>query len=186
MNTQYMETIPVPFWDIVRSRGIPVIAHRRLGYQSTGAYEAAKILGVPLKQVVVSTIYWCGNRPLLVLSTADARLNLDRIGDWFGTTVRPANSIEVSALAGTHLQGVPPHGLAFMMPIFVDEVLLKEPFLWVTAGDPALWLCLTPENLLQASGAYPVPVRYPVPVHAIEESAIPSLAEKARARAGNE
>lgn len=154
-----LDQLLLPFWDMVKSRGVQVVARRRLHHLTRGIYQAAEQIPAPLNHIVVTTICWCGNRPILLLSTPDVRLDLDRIEGWFGFPVRPATSTEVSALAASHLQGVPPGGLAFMMPVFIDDVLLNEEFLWVPSGEPSLWLCLTPPDLLRVTGAYPVSLR---------------------------
>ena len=62
-------------------------------------------------------------------------------------------------LAGTHVQGSAPAGLAWMMPVFIDDVLMQEEALWVAAGDPSIWLCLAPPDLLQVTGAFPIDIR---------------------------
>ncbi|MCL8207376.1 MAG: prolyl-tRNA synthetase [Actinomycetia bacterium] len=152
--------LSIPFWDLVRSRGVTVLDRRRLHHLTRSVYEAAELIPAPLDRIVATIICWCGNRPALFLTTPAVRIDLDRIGTWFGAPVRPATPTEVSALAATHLQGVPPSGLAFLMPAFLDEELLTAETLWVPAGEPSLWLELTPADLLKVTGAYPVALRY--------------------------
>lgn len=154
-----MDPVILPFWDIVRSRRVRLLGRRRLHHLTRGPYQASERIPAPLSQVVTTTIAWCGNRPVMILSTANVRLDLDRFVDWFGYSVRPATSTEVSVLAGTHLQGSPPGGLAWMMPVFLDQLLMEEDALWVPAGDPSLWICLAPSDLLQVTGAYPIDIR---------------------------
>lgn len=154
-----MDPVILPFWDIVRSRAVRVLGRRRLHHLTRGPYEAAERIPAPLSQVVTANISWCGNRPVMILSTVNARLNLDRFVEWFGYSIRPATSTEVSVLAGTHVQGSAPAGLAWMMPVFIDDVLMQEEALWVAAGDPSIWLCLAPPDLLQVTGAFPIDIR---------------------------
>jgi prolyl-tRNA editing enzyme YbaK/EbsC (Cys-tRNA(Pro) deacylase) len=154
-----VDPVILPFWDIIRSRRVRVLGRRRLHHLTRGPYQASERIPAPLSQIITTTIAWCGNRPLMILSTADVRLNLDKFFEWFGFPVRPATSVEVSVLAGTHLQGSPPGGLAWLMPVFLDHLLLEEEALWVPAGDPSLWVCLAPHDLLQVTSAYPVDIR---------------------------
>jgi prolyl-tRNA editing enzyme YbaK/EbsC (Cys-tRNA(Pro) deacylase) len=154
-----VDPVVLPFWDIVRSRQVPVLGRRRLHHLTRSPYEAAELIPAPLSQVLSASIVWCGNRPIMILSTVDTRLNFDRFAEWFGYSIRPATPIEVSVLAGTHVQGSTPAGLAWMMPVFIDAVLMQEDALWLSAGDPSIWICLAPPDLQQVTGAFAVDIR---------------------------
>lgn len=153
----------VPFWDIMRTREIEILGRRRLHHLTRGAYEVSEILPCRLNQVVTTTVCWCGTRPILILSTADVLIDYRIFVRWFGYEVRPATSTEVSALTSAHLQGVPPGGLPYMMPVFLDDVLLESDSLWIPAGDPSVWVRVLPPEVVKVSGAFPVSIRLAPP-----------------------
>lgn len=159
-----MQQYWVPFWDVLKTREIHVRDRRRLHHLTRGAYEVSEVLPSRLDRVVTTTVCWCGTRPILILSTADVRLDYQRFVSWFGYEVRPATSTEVSALTAAHMQGVPPSGLPYMMPVFLDDALLEAEELWIPAGDPSVWILVTPEDVVRVSGAFPVSIRLAPPV----------------------
>jgi prolyl-tRNA editing enzyme YbaK/EbsC (Cys-tRNA(Pro) deacylase) len=154
-----VEVSPIPFWVAVGSRALRVLDTRRLGRAARGPYEAARLIPASLSHILVATIYWAGDRPLMLLSTPEILLDLDVVGSWFDERIRPAEPVEVSILAGSDLMAVPPAGDAAMMPVFMDDSLLSLSHLWMPAAEPGLWLSLTPEDLVRVSGAYPVTLR---------------------------
>lgn len=158
-----MQQYWVPFWDVIKTREIEVLDRRRLHHLTRGPYEVSEVLPSRLDRVVTTTVCWCGTRPILILSTADVRLDYRRFVTWFGYEVRPATSTEVSALTAAHLQGVPPSGLPYMMPVFLDDVLLQAEALWIPAGDPSVWVLVRPEDVVKVSGAFPVSIRLDPP-----------------------
>ena len=143
-----------PFWDMIVNAAIPVVDQRQLHRLTRGVYQAAEILQADILQMGQVSVYWCGHRPIAVLSSPAARIDLERLQDWFGFVVRPATATEVAAICGTHVNGIPPSGLAYQMPLFIDEDLLDQPAIWVSAGDPAIWVALTPKNLVRVTGGY--------------------------------
>jgi prolyl-tRNA editing enzyme YbaK/EbsC (Cys-tRNA(Pro) deacylase) len=159
MSMDPVEEGLVPFWVAIDNRAPGVLDRRRVPRHVRGPYEASRHIPAPLSHVLTSTIYWCGNRPLLLLATPEITLDLDIVGSWFGIPIRPAQPTEVSVLAGSDLTAVPPAGLAAMMPVFMDDSILELSSIWVPAADPTLWLSLAPERLVRASGAFPVPIR---------------------------
>jgi len=143
-----------PFWDMICDMNIPIVAQRQLHYLTRGVHQAAQRLGAQLQQMVQVSIYWSGIRPFVVLHSAMNQIDLERLKTWFGLNVRPANSVEVSILAGTHIHGAPPAGQAYQMPILIDDDLMQEHHVWVSGGDPAFWVALTPRNLVRVTGGY--------------------------------
>jgi hypothetical protein len=149
----------LPVWRAVANRSVEVLDQRRLPREVRGPYEASDYIPATLDHILVSAIYWCGPRPVALLSTPAITLDLEILEEWFQVKVRPAQSTEVSAVAGSDLTAVPPAGLALMVPAFMDDSLLQVPYLWFPAADPALWLCLTPDDIMRVSGAFPVTIR---------------------------
>ena len=158
-----MQSYWVPFWNVRLAREVQVMDRRRLHHLTRGAYQVSELLPAPLDRVVTTTVCWCGTRPILVLSTADVRLDYDRFALWFGHEARPATSTEVSALTASHLQGVPLSGLPYMMPVFLDQELLKAESLWIPAGHPSVWVLLKPDDVVRVSGAFPIDIRLAPP-----------------------
>lgn len=146
--------IEFPFWEMIINKDIPIVDRRDLHYLTRGVYQVAERLGTDIAQVAEATVYWCGQRPLVVLSSPVNRVDVEKLEEWFGFVVRPANATEISALCGTHVYGIPPAAQAYQMPVLIDHDLTKYPHVWVSAGDPAIWVALTPENLVRVSAGY--------------------------------
>lgn len=153
--------IEFPFLEMVDSGAIPLVDRRKLHYLTRGVHQAADRLNAEIQQMVEVSVYWCGNRPVVVLHSPVNRIDLSKLELWFGVEVRPASPTEVSALCGTHVYGSPPAGQSYQMPIFIDEDLMRQPFVWAAAGDPSLWVALTPHNLVRVTGGYVVDVKRP-------------------------
>lgn len=153
--------IEFPFLDMIVSGEVPLVDRRHLHYLTRGVHQAAETLQANIRQMVEVSIYWCGARPVVVLHTPLNRPDLSKLEKWFGFDVRPASPAEISALCGTHVYGSPPTGQAYQMPIFIDDDLTREPFLWAAAGDPAMWVAITPENLVRVTAGYVVDIKRP-------------------------
>jgi prolyl-tRNA editing enzyme YbaK/EbsC (Cys-tRNA(Pro) deacylase) len=162
--------IDFPFLDMITSGDIPVADRRQLHYLTRGVHQAAVKLKADISQMVEVSIYWCGARPVVVLHTPLNRPDLTKLERWFGYDVRPASPTEVSALCGTHIYGSPPAGQSYQMPIFIDDDLTRQPVVWAPAGDPAVWVALTPENLIRVTGGYVVDIKRPNYVQMVERS----------------
>lgn len=143
-----------PFWDMIVNAAIPVVDKRQLHHLTRSVYQAAELLKADISQMGQVSIYWCGHRPIAALASPITRIDLERIQEWFGFSVRPATATEVAAVCGTHVNGIPPSGLAYQMPLLIDRDLLQQPAIWVSAGDPAIWVELTPDNLVRVTGGY--------------------------------
>jgi hypothetical protein len=149
----------LPVWKAVALRSAEVLDERRLPPDVRGPYEASDFIPTTLDHILVSAVYWCGPRPVSLLSTPAITLDLEILEEWFQVSVRPAQSTEVSAVAGSDLTAVPPAGMALMVPTFMDDSLLAAEYLWFPAADSALWLCLRPDDIMRVSGAFPVTIR---------------------------
>jgi prolyl-tRNA editing enzyme YbaK/EbsC (Cys-tRNA(Pro) deacylase) len=148
-----------PIWTAIARRSIQILDWRRLPRSVRGPYEASREIPSPLANMLMCTVYWCGDRSVLLMSTPEITLDLDVVAEWFGTSVLPAEPTDVSVLAGSDLTAVPPAGLAAMMTTFMDESMLSLSHLWVPLAEPGLWVCLTPDDVVRVSGAYPVQIR---------------------------
>ncbi len=162
--------IEFPFLKMIDSGEIPLVDRRHLHYLTRGVYQAAAKLQANIRQMVEVSVYWCGSRPVVVLHTPVNRPDLSKLEKWFGYDVRPASPTEISALCGTHVYGSPPAGQSHQMPIFVDDDLMHEPYVWAAAGDPAVWVALTPENLVRVSGGYVVDLKRPNYVEMVQRA----------------
>lgn len=160
--------IEFPFLDMIDSGEIPLVDRRQLHYLTRGVHQAAAKLKANIRQMVEVSVYWCGARPVVVLHTPLNRPDLTKLEQWFGFDVRPASPTEISALCGTHIYGSPPAGQSYQMPIFIDDDLVHQPFVWAAAGDPAVWVAITPLNLVRVTGGYVVDIKRPNYVQMIE------------------
>jgi prolyl-tRNA editing enzyme YbaK/EbsC (Cys-tRNA(Pro) deacylase) len=148
-----------PIWTAIARRSLTVLDWRRLPRSVRGPYEASREIPAPLANILMCTVYWCGDRSILLMGTPEITLDLDVVASWFGMPIHPAEPTEVSVLAGSDLTAVPPAGLAAMMTTFIDESLLSLSYLWVPLAEPGLWAALTPSDLVRVSGAYPVSIQ---------------------------
>lgn len=162
--------IEFPFLDMIASGEIPLVDRRQLHYLTRGVHQAADRLKANIRQMIEVSVYWCGFRPVVVLHTPVNRVDLSKLELWFGVDVRPASPTEISSLCGTHIYGSPPAGQSYQMPIFIDNDLMHQPFVWAAAGDPAVWVALTPENLVRVTGGYVVDVKRPNYLELMEKS----------------
>ncbi len=153
--------IEFPFLDMINSGDIPLVDRRQLHYLTRGVHQAAERLKADIRQMVEVSVYWCGARPVVVLHTPVNRPDLTKLEKWFGFDVRPASPTEISALCGTHIYDSPPAGQSYQMPIFIDDDLTRQPFVWAAAGDPAVWVAMTPQNLVRVTGGYVVDIKRP-------------------------
>ncbi len=60
------------------------------------------------------------------------------------------------AATGYSIGGVPPIGLASLLPTYFDRDLLQYPDVWAAAGTPNTVFRIPPDDLLRATGATPV------------------------------
>jgi Cys-tRNA(Pro)/Cys-tRNA(Cys) deacylase len=134
--------------------GIPyrVLLH---GHKARTVEEAAAERGVPLRQVVKSLLVcWPDRRHVLALVRGDQRLSLKKLARIVGAkSLQMAPEADVPRITGYQIGAVAPLGLRRAdVPVYVDERILEEPRVSVSAGRHDAGLELDTEDLVRAVG----------------------------------
>ncbi|MBC8365611.1 MAG: YbaK/EbsC family protein [Actinobacteria bacterium] len=134
------------------------VAVRRCPEGTRTAVDAAAAVGCVVGQIVKSLVLMAGDRPVLVLCSGANRVDLVRVGAEFDGDVRMANADEVRAATGFAIGGAPPFGHPAPLPTLIDPDLLGYDEVWAAAGRPDSVFPLSPEALVEGSGARTVEV----------------------------
>jgi Cys-tRNA(Pro)/Cys-tRNA(Cys) deacylase len=134
--------------------GIPyrVLLHR---HRARNVEEAATERGVPLRRVVKSLLVRCPDRRhVLALVRGDQRLSLKKLARIVGVkSLQMAPEADVPRITGYQIGAVAPLGLRrAAVPVYVDEYILEEPCVSVSAGRHDAGLELDTEDLVRAVG----------------------------------
>ena len=117
------------------------------------AEQAAAAVGCELGQIVKSLVFLCDGRPVLVLTSGANRVDTERLGALLGGKISRADADGVREATGYAIGGTPPFGHAQPLRSVVDPALLTYDIVWAAAGTPDTVFELTPDQLVQASGA---------------------------------
>ena len=122
------------------------------------AQEAADAIGCELGQIVKSLVFLADGEPLLVLVAGTNRVDEKLLGERLGVTLGKASAQAVKDATGYSIGGVPPFGHASRLRSVVDPQLLEYETVWAAAGTGLSVFELTPQQLLEATGAEVVAV----------------------------
>ncbi|MDE0499615.1 MAG: YbaK/EbsC family protein [Acidimicrobiaceae bacterium] len=117
------------------------------------AEQAAAAVGCELGQIVKSLVFLCDGEPVLALTSGSNRVNTKRLGTLLGGKISRADADGVREATGYAIGGTPPFGHAQSLRAVADPALLAYDIVWAAAGTPDTVFKLTPEQLVQASGA---------------------------------
>lgn len=117
------------------------------------AEQAAAAVGCELGQIVKSLVFLCGGEPVLALTSGANRVDTTRLGELLGGAISRADADGVREATGYAIGGTPPFGHARPLRTVVDRALLAYDTVWAAAGTPDTVFELTPDELVQASGA---------------------------------
>ena len=119
------------------------------------AQEAAAALGVRVAQIVKSLVFKGAETgvPVLVMASGPNRVDEAKISGLLGEPVVKADAAFVREKTGFAIGGVPPLGHAEAPAAFLDEDLLTQERVWSAAGHTHIVFGLSPEELLEATGA---------------------------------
>ncbi|WP_420438487.1 YbaK/EbsC family protein [Candidatus Poriferisodalis sp.] len=117
------------------------------------AEQAAAAVGCELGQIVKSLVFLCDGEPVLALTSGANRVDTDRLGALLVGAISRADADAVREATGYAIGGTPPFGHARQLRAVVDRALLGYAAVWAAAGTPDTVFELTPEQLVQASGA---------------------------------
>ena len=151
-------TKPVLGGTQIRSEGA---AARAKAAAAKAAAAAAKALGVPPAQIVNSLVFEVGaktsRQPVLVLAPGDRRVDPKKLAEKLGVSKSKIKSASADAClkyTGFQAGGVGPCGhLVPPWRTFIEELVFEQPSVWCGAGVKPAMMPLTPQQLLQITGA---------------------------------
>ncbi len=116
--------------------------------------EAAVAVGCDVAQIVKSLVFRAAHsdRPILVIASGANRVNEQAVGGLIGEPLGKADAEFVRRHTGFAIGGVPPVGHLSPIETFVDEDLLRYPYVWAAAGTPNTLFRLTPAELVRLTG----------------------------------
>jgi Cys-tRNA(Pro) deacylase len=139
--------------EAARAAGVDISVERFPEGTRTAA-DAARAVGCEVGQIVKSLVFMADARPVVALVSGANRVHLGRLATAVGATeARRADGGEARAATGFAIGGVPPFGHASHVAVVIDRDLLAFDRVWAAAGLPDAVFAISPDELLQASGA---------------------------------
>ena len=113
------------------------------------AGEAAAAIGCEVAQIAKSMIFraTASDRPVLVITSGAARVDVDKVAALLGETIGRASPEFVRDSTGFAIGGVPPVAHRVAPVVLIDETLFDFECLWAAAGTPNAVFRLLPEDL---------------------------------------
>lgn len=118
------------------------------------AADAASALGVQLGQIAKSIVFRrrSDDAAVLVVTSGDLRVDEKKVSALVGSVGR-ADADFVKAATGFSIGGVSPVGHTTAPVILVDRELFRFEQIWAAAGHPYAVFPLSPDELVQLTGA---------------------------------
>jgi prolyl-tRNA editing enzyme YbaK/EbsC (Cys-tRNA(Pro) deacylase) len=119
------------------------------------AEEAAAAVGCELGAIVKSLCFLIDDRPVLVLTAGDRRVDskaLRRIFDVSKRKCKIADPATVKRATGFAVGGVPPVGQSQPLPTLIDESLSRFEIVYAAAGTPHSLFAISYRRLVQITG----------------------------------
>ena len=147
----------------LRSLGYPGSV-RELQASTRTALEAAQAVRCDVGQIVKSLVFSLqrAGQPdelILILVSGTNRVHEKHLGRHLGGTLARADAEAVHAVTGYAIGGVPPVGHTSPLLTLMDEDLLQYPVVWAAAGTANAVFEISPQTLVQISGAVVVDVK---------------------------
>lgn len=118
------------------------------------AADAAAAIGCEVAAIVKSLVFVADGRAVLALTSGANRADEAALATLLGVEdLRKADADEVRAATGYAIGGTPPVGHDTPLPVVCDEDLTTLDEVWAAAGTPSTVFALTPQQLLDATGA---------------------------------
>ena len=119
------------------------------------AADAAEAIGCDVAQIVKSLVFMADDRPILALTSGRNRVDEAKLARALdATVVRKADAAEVRAATGYAIGGTPPFGHTTDLEVVCDHDLTGFDQVWAAAGLPTTVFALSPDRLLEATGAH--------------------------------
>jgi prolyl-tRNA editing enzyme YbaK/EbsC (Cys-tRNA(Pro) deacylase) len=123
-----------------------------LPVEARTSQQAADAVGVGVGQIAKSLVFTVDGAPVMVIASGINRVDERKLSALAGGKVRRADADTVRTATGYAIGGVPPLGHETVLPIWVDEDLLRHDLIYAAAGVPDCVFPLTPDDLLRATG----------------------------------
>ncbi len=120
------------------------------------AQDAAAAVGCEVGQIVKSLIFSVDGELVLALTSGSNRVDTDALtAAAGGSSCDRADADQVREVTGFAIGGVPPFGHVSAVRSFFDPALLTYESVWAAAGTPRHVFEITPQRLLEMTGATP-------------------------------
>jgi len=125
------------------------------------AIDAAQAVGCQVGQIVKSLVFKTkhSQRPILVLTSGQNRVDERRIEALIGEPLGKADADFVRIHTGFVIGGVPPVAHLEKPETFIDEDLLSYQELWAAAGTPHAVFQVTPLDLVRMTSGMVVRIK---------------------------
>lgn len=110
---------------------------------------AAQAHGVAPGQIAKTLSLRIDDRPVLIVTRGDARLDNKKIKQVFGSKGKMLDADSVAALTGHPVGGVCPFGLATALPVYCDISLKNYDIVLPAAGDIHAAVRIAPAHMAQ-------------------------------------
>lgn len=118
------------------------------------AADAARAVGCDVAQIVKSLVFCAEGTPILVLTSGANRVDEQRLAAYLELArVDKANADDVRRATGFAIGGTPPFGHDTPLRILCDRDLTGHEQVWAAAGTPNAVFPITPQQLLDVTGA---------------------------------
>ena len=143
---------------VLRAAGItPQV--RVLPQTAPTAVAAAEQIGCPVAAIANSLIFDAAGSPLLVLTSGAHRVDTGKVAAHLGIgKLSRASADFVREHTGQAIGGVAPVGHPAPIRTLIDETLAGYDQVWAAAGHPHTVFPTTFEQLIELTGAEPIPV----------------------------
>lgn len=128
---------------------------REFAASTRTAQDAADAIGCTVGQIAKSLIFKGKDSqlPILVIASGCNRVNEKAVKQHLGEKLDKADAAFVLEHTGYAIGGIPPVGHASSMVTILDADLLQYEEIWAAAGTPNAVFRLTPQILLDMTGA---------------------------------
>ena len=136
------------------------VAITHLSESARSAQDAANALGIEVGQVASSIVFKLPDgSPLLVITSGRHRVNTELVAANLAVTkLHRADADFVKRVSGFSIGGVAPIGWISPATVLIDEALNDYDVVWAAAGHPRAVFHTTYDELIQWTGARPMPI----------------------------
>jgi prolyl-tRNA editing enzyme YbaK/EbsC (Cys-tRNA(Pro) deacylase) len=122
------------------------------------AADAAEAIGCDVAQIASSIALMADGQLVVSVTSGANRVDMGKLAARRGvdeSDVRMAEADEIKDTLGWSIGGVPPFCHDTAVPVYLDETLTEFEEVWGAAGTPEAVFPISPDELLELSGAEP-------------------------------